>query len=234
MRLAALFSDGMVLQRDCPVPVWGWANAGETITVELAGCSAQATTGADGRWKVALPALPAGGPHTLVAHGPRKIVVRDVLVGEVWVCSGQSNMEWPLEMSTQAEKAVAEADYPQIRLFTVPRRAENQPMADVDAAWCICTPTNAGGFSAVGYHFGRQLHQRLNVPVGLINSSWGGTPAQAWTDKATLEGEPALAGYVEDLKQVETLRSRSPEQLATERAAFLAKPAAGCRQPRIR
>lgn len=223
MRLPALFTDGMVLQRDCPVPVWGWADAGQRITVELAGRSVQTTAASDGRWKVLLPSMPAGGPHTLVVIGPKRLIVRDVLVGEVWVCSGQSNMEWPLEMSARATQAVAQADYPQIRLFSVPRRAQANPIDDVDAAWCVCTPSDAGGFSAVGYYFGRELHRRLNVPIGLINSSWGGTVAQAWTDRATLEGEPALAGYVEDLKKVETLRARSPEAIEAERAEFLAK-----------
>ncbi len=223
MRLAALFTDGMVLQRDCPILVWGWANAGETVTVELAGRSAHATAGSDGRWKVVLPALPAGGPHTLVASGPKRLVVRDVLVGEVWVCSGQSNMEWPLEMSAQAAKAVAEADHPQIRLFSVPKRAKAQPVDDVHSAWCVCSPSDAGGFSAVGYYFGRELHRRLNVPVGLINASWGGTPAQAWTDRASLEAEPRLAGYIEELTHVEALRAQSPQELAAQRAVFLAK-----------
>jgi sialate O-acetylesterase len=223
MRLAALFTDGMVLQRDCPIPVWGWAEAGRTITVELVGRSAQATAGTDGWWRAVLPALPAGGPHTLVVRGPQQAVIRDVLVGEVWVCSGQSNMEWPLEMSAQAAKVVAEADYPQIRLFTVPKRAQAQPADDVSSAWCVCTPSDVGGFSAVGYYFGRELHRRLNVPVGLINASWGGTVAQAWTDRATLEAEPELAGYIEELQQVETLRDRAPEQVAAQRAEFLAK-----------
>ncbi len=223
MRLAALFTDGMVLQRDCPIRVWGWADPGQTITVELAGRSARAVAGSDGRWEAALPALPAGGPHTLTVSGPGRLVVRDVLVGEVWVCSGQSNMEWPLEMSAGAEQVVAEADRPQIRLFSVPKRAEPAPADDVNAAWCACTPENVGGFSGVGYHFGLELHRRLNVPVGLINSSWGGTVAQAWTDRATLEAEPALAGYVEELNKAETLRAKSPEQLASDRAAFLAK-----------
>lgn len=223
MRLSALFSDHMVLQRDLAIPVWGWAAPGEAITVELAGKSAKATAGADGRFGVSLPALPAGGPHTLVVRGAATVTVRDVLIGDVWVCSGQSNMEWPLEMSTGGAAAIAESDRPTMRLFTVPKRTELLPAEHVSSLWHVCSPLSTGGFSAVAYFFGREMQQRLNVPVGLINTSWGGTPAQAWTSREGLAADPKLAGYLEELRAldlpVEVLRAKAQ----AARAEFLAK-----------
>ncbi|HTL51586.1 MAG TPA: sialate O-acetylesterase, partial [Planctomycetota bacterium] len=225
MRLAALFSDHMVLQRDHPLPVWGWAKPGETVTVELAGKSAQATAGADGRWQVQLPALPAGGPHVLIARGRAAAAakVSDILVGDVWICSGQSNMEWPLEMTQQSDQALAEADYPQMRLFTVPKRTEAKPVSDIDAAWGLCTPLGVVGFSGVAYYFGRELHRRLKVPIGLINTSWGGTPAQAWTSRETLQAEPKLAGYIEELRAQELPPDELRRRNIADRAEFQAK-----------
>ncbi len=221
MKLASLFTDHMVVQRDCPVPVWGWASPGQAITVEMAGQTARATADSNGRWKAVLPALPAGGPHTLTVEGSERRIVRDVLVGEVWVCSGQSNMEWTLEMTDRA--GVAAADHPRIRLFTVPRRVAAAPVDDVQSAWCVCTPGNAGGFSAVGYHFGRELHERLDVPVGLINSSWGGTIVEAWTDREAWQAEPWVTGYMQEKIDQYARLDKSPEHMETLRQEFLAK-----------
>ncbi|MGH7145088.1 MAG: sialate O-acetylesterase [Planctomycetota bacterium] len=232
MRLAALFTDHAVLQRDVPLTIWGWAEPGQVVAVEFAGQTRTAAPAApsDGRWQVELSPLPAGGPHRLVARvggaaasAGAQAVAKDVYLGEVWVCSGQSNMEWPLELTENAAAAVAAADLPLLRLFKVPKRTGMQPEPDVQAVWELSKPETAGSFSAVGYFFGRELHERLNVPVGLIDSSWGGTPAQAWTSEAGLRSEPALDGYIKELE----IFQRPPEEIraynAAQRAAFLAK-----------
>jgi sialate O-acetylesterase len=224
MRVASIFSDHMVVQRDAAIPVWGWDVPGQRVTVELAGQAAAATAGADGRWQVSLPALPAGGPHMLTARGSETIVLGDVLVGEVWICSGQSNMEWPLSMAANGAEEVAAADFPAVRLYMAPKRISLTPVDDIAARWASCTPKNAATFSAVGYFFGRELHRRLGVPVGLINSSWGGTNAQTWTSAQGLASDPALGGYLEDLARARLLTEGEAEAaFQAARREFLAK-----------
>jgi len=204
MKLAALFSDHMVLQRDVPIPVWGWAEPGSLITVEISGSNATATSGADGKWLARLPALPAGGPHTMTIQEPgfAPLVVSDVLVGEVWLCSGQSNMQFTLSGAKNASAEIAAANYPNIRQFKVPQTADANPRSDTQASWEVCTPDCAYDFSAVAYFHGRELHRHLNVPVGLINSSWGGTMAEAWTSREGLLAEPSLHALVADFDHV--------------------------------
>ena len=200
MKLAALFSDHMVLQRDIAIPVWGWAEPGRHVTVEVAGNSAGATAGTDGKWLARLPALPAGGPHKLavMSQGADSLVVTDVLVGEVWLASGQSNMNWPLSGALNAEAELARADHPQIRLFKVPIAAEVEPQNDTKARWEVCSRRSASGFSAVAYFHGVELQRCLGVPVGLIDSSQGGTKAECWISRAGLQAEPSLLPLVEE------------------------------------
>lgn len=169
MRVASVFGDGMVLQRGIPVPVWGWASPAETVTVNVAGKSAQATAGDDGKWMAVLPELPVGGPYEMTVCGAATVTFSDVLVGDVWVCSGQSNMEWPTSMTMNADEEVAKAAYPRIRLFGVPKKDAIEPLDAVDSQWQVCTPETVPSFSAIGYFFGRALHQALEVPVGLID-----------------------------------------------------------------
>ncbi len=188
-----LFTDYMVLQRGMKVPVWGTATPGEKVTVQFCGQEVSATTGQDGKWKVELQKLKAGGPFEMTISGPNnKVQLKDVLVGEVWVCSGQSNMEWPLTATNRAKEAIATATNPQIRLFTVPKATATAPQRDVPRGkradgWRECTSTTVERFSAVGYYFGRDVQKALQVPVGLIHTSWGGTPAEHWTSKEVLE-----------------------------------------------
>jgi sialate O-acetylesterase len=199
-----IFTDHAVLQRDKPVPVWGTSDPGEQVRVSLstdAGASAAGQATADGRWVVQLPALPAGGPYTLTVQGRNKVEFKDVLVGEVWVCSGQSNMEMALQRTFEAPKAIAAAANPKLRLFTVARATAAGPLDKVKGEWKECTPETVPGFSAVAYYFGRDLQKALDVPVGLIHTSWGGTPAQAWTSKEGLSAEPSLRYYHEQLAQ---------------------------------
>lgn len=200
----ALFSDGMVLQqRKDPrmgAPVWGTADPGEKVEVSLvqdgSGPAAIASADKDGRWQVSVPTTKAGGPFTMTIKGKNEITIKDVYVGEVWVCSGQSNMEWPLRATADAQKAIENATNPKIRLFTVPHKVSATPVTDVNGKWSECNPDTAKNFSAVGYYFGRDLQKALNVPVGLIHSSWGGTVAEAWTTKEALEAEDDLKGLI--------------------------------------
>lgn len=181
----ALFSDGMVLQRGIAVPVWGSADTGEKVTVEFNGQSIS-TIAADGKWMVRLKPLKAGGPFTLKINN---LEIKNVLVGEVWICSGQSNMQWSLRQTDNAATEIANAKYPMIRLFTVPRLEVDKPVKDINATWKECTPETVPTFSAVGYFFGRDLHKALNVPIGLINNAVGGSPAESWMNEAILKGD---------------------------------------------
>lgn len=185
--LASPFTDHAVLQRERPVPVWGTAEAGETVTVTCGSISAKAVAGADGRWKAALAPLPVGGPYELTVTGSSTIVLKDILVGDVWLCSGQSNMAFGLNRVVNQAQEVAQANYPKLRLFKVDLVAKEQPQSTFQGSWQVCSPKTALRFSAVAYFFGRELNKELNVPIGLINSSWGGTPAESWTSQPTLE-----------------------------------------------
>ena len=199
--LPAVFSDHCVLQQGQPVAVWGRAEPGERIKVVVAGHSASAVTDGDGRWRVELPALEAGGPYALTVQGKTTLKLRDVLVGEVWVCSGQSNMAWPVKAARDAQAEIASARYPEIRLFSVPRRPALAAQDDVEAQWVACSPATVPGFSAVAYYFGRELHQALKVPIGLVHTSWGGTPAEAWTPDAALREKETLAPLLDQWEQ---------------------------------
>jgi sialate O-acetylesterase len=188
VKLPALISEGMVLQQGMETPLWGWAEEGESVTVEMQGQKVTATA-KDGKWALKLNLLKAGGPYTLVITGRNRIELKNVLVGEVWICSGQSNMQWNLKTTDGGEAEIARANYPNIRLFTVPRAETDKPQSDVKATWKECSPESAGAFSAVGYYFGRDLHKARNVPVGLINNAVGGSPAESWTNAVVLNGD---------------------------------------------
>jgi len=227
LKLHALFSDGMVLQSDFACPVWGTVEPGEEISVSIAGQKKTAKAGADGKWSIKLDPLKSGGPHELVVGGRTTVTVRDVLVGEVWVCSGQSNMEWIVNSSNNAAEEKAAATYPKIRHFLVPKRQEAAPVSEVVGSWKLCSPETVGGFTAVGYFFGRELHQKLNVPVGLIHTSWGGTAAEVWTSKRVLDAtdvlKPMVEGYQKRSENYEKQVAAYKE--AAEKAKAEGKPA---------
>ncbi|MBP9912959.1 MAG: sialate O-acetylesterase [Opitutaceae bacterium] len=186
--LAPLFQDHAVLQCDKPLPVWGRATAGERVIATFQGQVISTTAGADGRWIVYFEPLPASvEPAELVVSGKNTVLIKDVLVGEVWLASGQSNMEWPLAKSRDAAKEIAAAHYPLIRQFDVVNTSTEAPAATVAGDWQSCTPETAGRFSGVAYFFARDLHRKLGVPVGIINSTWGGTAIESWIDLATLK-----------------------------------------------
>lgn len=205
VKLHPLFSDHMVLQRGCPVPVWGTAAAGEKVTVTGPnGATAEATADADGKWMAKLPELKPGVGFTLTVKGANTVELTDVLVGDVWLCSGQSNMEWKLGglgRDGQGKAVADKAANPRIRLFDVPNVTAATPQSTFPVAgksgmWLECTPDTALNFSAVGYFFGRDIEKAQDVPVGLVSSDWGGTPAQAWTSVAGMAAEPALLDRV--------------------------------------
>lgn len=182
VKLPSILGSHMVLQRDKPLPIWGHAGPGEEVTVQLNDKSAKTKADEKGAWKVELPAMNADGKsHKLIVTGKNKIELDDILIGEVWIGSGQSNMEWPLSASHDAKEAIPAADQPKIRLFHVPKVQTPQPASDIKASWQVCTPKTVGSFSGVLYHFGLALQKELGVPIGLINSSWGGSPIEPWT-----------------------------------------------------
>jgi sialate O-acetylesterase len=203
VKLPAIFSSHMVLQRDQKDRVWGWAEPGEEVTVKIAGQSLATKARPDGAWQVTLEPMPAGGPHVLSIQGKNSVELNDVMVGEVWICSGQSNMQWGVGGSRDADLEIATAKYPNIRLITVPNFGTQEPQKDFRGAWQTCRPETVGGFSAVGYFFGRQLHQTLGVPVGLINDSWGGSACEAWIARDVLAADPKFDRMLKRWEQVE-------------------------------
>lgn len=190
VRLPALFSDHAVLQQGVAVPVWGWADPGEAVTVSAAGQTKSVKAGQDGAWRVALDALKPGATLTLTVKGKNALTVQDVLVGEVWIGSGQSNMGMTVSRANDFDKEKAEASVPQIRMFTVERAVGTTPQSDCKGRWVLCAPDTVGAFSATAYFFGKNLFKTLNVPVGLINSSWGGTPVEAWISAEAMRAMP--------------------------------------------
>jgi len=194
-----LFTDGAVLQQGQAIPVWGTAADGEEVTVEIAGQKAT-TTAKDGKWRVDLKPLKVGKPLTMTISGENTVKVENLLVGEVWICSGQSNMEWKFKQTTSADEERPKAKYPNIRMFTVKRTTSPTPLIEPSGSWIECSPDTVNGFSAVGYHFARALYEKIDVPVGMIHSSWGGTPAQAWTSLEGFEGHDELKGYATQSK----------------------------------
>ncbi|MFA6287607.1 MAG: sialate O-acetylesterase [Opitutaceae bacterium] len=222
VKLNPLFTDGAVLQRDANVPVWGTATEGEKVTVQFDGQTAT-TTAKDGKWMVQLKPHKAGGPFVLTVTGENTITRNNMLVGEVWVCSGQSNMQFELQFDANAAAESATANYPELRTFNVRRKNSIQPLAEVEGRWSVCTPANSKYFTAVGYYFGRDLHKATGVPVGLIHSSYGATPAQAWTSLGGLEKEPTLHRYTEEAKKLAANFEQASATYPGELAAYKEK-----------
>lgn len=199
-----VISDHMLIQQKAPVKVWGKADPGEEVVVALGGKQAKTCACPKGCWSVTLPKMKAGGPIEMTISGKSNTIkVSDILVGEVWAASGQSNMQWSVRNSMDADKEIAAANYPQMRLFTVPNTVADQPRDNCDGKWVVCTPETVPDFSAVAYFFGRELHKTLNVPVGMINTSWGGTPAESWTTRETLEANPNFKPIVDRWNELE-------------------------------
>lgn len=198
VQLPAVISDHMLLQRDVPVRIWGKADPGEAVTVAFRGQTVKTETNDLGRWFVFLPPSGAGGPFELTVRGNNTIAVKDVLVGEVWIASGQSNMGMTVARSDNAQQEIASAANPNLRLFRVALKVAHSPQDDVKGEWAASSPQSVPDFSAVGYFFGRYLQQKLNVPVGIIQTAWGGTSAEAWTAVTALAADPALISVFSD------------------------------------
>jgi sialate O-acetylesterase len=196
VQLPGIISDHMVLQRGAPVRIFGKAEPGEAVSVTFRGKTAQTTTDPVGRWEVWLDPLTPGAASDMTIKGANTITVADVLVGDVWIGSGQSNMQWAVRQSDNAEAEIAAAKFPQIRLFYVPRKTSPAPVDDVDAKWVVCSPETLPEFSAVLYFFGREMHKDTKVPMGLIHSSWGGTPIASWISGPSLMGNTRLDPFL--------------------------------------
>ncbi len=187
----------MVLQRDRPIHIWGWSDPGEKVSVALHGSSREIVGDSLGNWSVFLPPEVAGGPYQLTVTGSNKIVLDDVLIGDVWFASGQSNMEMPLKGFAGAPvkdsaSEIARATQSQIRLLMIPHKAADFPLRNADTSWTACTPETASNFSAAAYFFGRDLAARENIPIGLIDATWGGTVAEAWMSLQAISADAGL------------------------------------------
>ena len=238
VKLPGVFGDHMVVQSEMTVPVWGWAEPGEKVAVSLAGQTQTATADAEGKWSVKLDALQPGGPHVLTVKGNNAVKIEDVLVGEVWIGSGQSNMAMTVARSKDFDKEKAAAELPKVRMFTVQRKTAETPQEDCEGQWQISSPDTVGGFSAAAYFFGRELHKGLGVPVGMINSSWGGTPVQAWTSLAVQKKLPALEPMLQQWEKniasydPQKAKEQYEERLARWKDQAAKAKAAGKRAPR--
>jgi len=205
VKLPSLFSENMVLQAGAQDPVWGTADPSERVTVTLGGTQAAATADAAGRWQVEIGPLPPGGPFEMTVAGKNTLVIHNVLVGQVWICSGQSNMQFSVAPQINRwetgvydyKKVIASANYPMVRMFTVDQTVAGKPQSHVAGKWEITSPETVAHFSAAGYFFGLNLFKTLHQPIGLIHSSWGGTPAESWTTLPTLESSPAFADILQ-------------------------------------
>ena len=221
VKLPAVFGDHMVLQQGLKNPVWGWASPGEAVTVSIAGQNQAATAGPDGTWRVQLDPLKVGGPFTLTVQGKSTVRFEDVMVGEVWICSGQSNMGFDLRSAYDSDLEIPSANHPNLRLISVPQVGTQEPQRDFKGQWARCAPEVAASFSAVGYFFGLQLHRQLNVPVGLIDNAWGGSSCEAWVRRDVLAADPRYAELL--AKWAETEKTYDWEKVQAANQAQLAK-----------
>ncbi len=227
--LPAVLSDNMVLQRSMPIHIWGHADVGEKVTVTLAGDQASSVAGPDGQWQATLKPHAAGGPYSLTVTGKNTVTLSNILIGDLWLCGGQSNMEFTLRRAATATAAVAASADPQLRFFKVRTAKPNSPADDVRGSWVVSGPDTAGAMSAVGYFFGRDLRKAEGVPIGLISSNVGGTPAQSWTRGGALAANPDLQRrYV---APDSANQAKHDAAVAAYEAALAAAKAAGTKEP---
>ena len=215
VKLPAVIGDHMVLQQGIELPFWGWAESGEQVSVTVAGKMTTTTANADGRWSLRHPPVYKFGPVDVSVIGKNAIVLKNAIVGDVWICSGQSNMEWRVLESAGAKDEVASANLPTMRLFHVDRQTALEPQADVEGRWVECSPESVEEFSAVGFFFGRELHAKLNRPVGLIQVAYAFCAAESWVSDATLRADPIYQSILEKTAAA----NRDPSQVNTPNRA---------------
>lgn len=203
VRVPAIFGDHMVLQRGQPNPVWGWADPGERVTVTIGQQTHSSVADRSGKWRVILEPLEVGAPLEMTVRGKTSVTFEDVVVGEVWLCSGQSNMAWPVQSANNPDLEIRTADYPTIRLISIPQTGTQEPQDVFQGEWQRCSPQTVAEFSAVGYFFGRRLHETIGVPIGLIDNAWGGSAAEAWVRRDLLESDTRYAALMERWKETE-------------------------------
>jgi sialate O-acetylesterase len=238
IRLPAIIGDNMVLQQGQKATIWGWADPDEEVLVSVSWHNMKwgVTAGRNGKWVYKMNPPKAGGPYEMTLTGKNTITIKNILVGEVWVCSGQSNMQMSVQSSNNAKEEIAAANYPNIRLFTVQREVAQEPQADCKGNWTLCSPETVPGFSAAGYFFGRELYQKLGVPVGLIHTSWGGTPAEAWTRRGVLKSDtdfkPILDRYDAAVKRYPQAKQEYEQKLEQWKQAAEKARAEGKNPPR--
>ena len=204
IKLPALFTDNMVLQQKSEVMIWGWGDPGSAIRVTGSwnNDTVKAKVSNQASWKLKLKTPAAGGPYTVSITGNDKVTLNNVMIGEVWICSGQSNMEWSADSKiNNGEQEISNANYPNIRLFQVKKAGSETRQDNCFARWENCSPSTMHSFSAIGYFFGRSLFENLKIPIGIINVSWGGTPAEVWIKKERVESDPELKEYAGKLKE---------------------------------
>jgi sialate O-acetylesterase len=221
LKLPAIFGPHMVLQQDADLPVWGWASPGARVTVTCSGESASTTADTTGKWSLKLPKLKMqdeGQTLTIRSSSGDALSFEDVLIGEVWLASGQSNMQWTVIASDNAKEESAQANYPEIRYFEVKKEFAYEPQSELEGKWVICTPDTVKQFSAVGYFFGRHIHKKLNRPVGIIASSWGGTAAESWTSAEALETH--LPEFSDEIEALTQLKKNKATAVANYKAAL--------------
>ena len=234
LKLSSIIGDNMVLQRDLDnVPIWGWADAGTEVTVEFAGQKVSGKAGDDGRWEVKLAklAMSATGQAMNIKAGGDSITLKDILVGEVWVCSGQSNMQWATGQAYDADLEALTANFPNIRLISVPQVGTQELQNDFKGQWEAANATNVAVFSAVGWYFGKQLSETLNIPIGLIDNAWGGSAAEAWVERGAMEADPEYAEAMAQWKKTEAAYDHDAAMAKWKAASEKAK-AAGKNAPR--
>lgn len=200
--LPAMFSDHMVLQQKAPVKIWGKADPGEKISISILKQNLSVTAGTDGKWTAWLKPLSVGGPVSMTIKGSNTIIINDILIGDNWLASGQSNMELRVNQCNNYEQEAKAANYPQIRLFRVKNGVSNVPLDDVSGKWEICSPDNVGKYTAAGYYFTRDLYQHHKIPMGLIEADWGATNAQSWTPLDALQANPQCQYVIDDWKKL--------------------------------
>ena len=214
VRLPRILSSNMVIQRNTEFKIWGWADKGEKISVSFNELKRSTKAGKDGKWMVIFPAMKEGGPYSMLIKGKNEIKLTNIMFGDIWVCSGQSNMEWPLSRTNNAEDEIASANYPDIRLFQCPHNIQFAPVDDVESGeWKVCTPETVRNFSAVGYLFGRGIHNEVDIPIGLLFTAWGGTNVETWTSMESISEVKDFDGLLQEMKNYD------PEKIISKRKA---------------